>query len=172
VVLKNGVLDIIVDQKEVFAKNWTQKTVIKNAYNALFANFVRILSLQNDSGEIIQEASTSLQDITIYERFYNLQAGGLLIDSINSEEVKNRLTTLSFVTKKHMDTESQLADLLSYGLRLEYCVNHKLITVASLNNYQLMIRKRAKSKLYKIQSNVPLNKKTKCKHLQPLTILP
>jgi len=66
-------LGVVVDQKEAFRKNWTQKTVLKRAYDGLFANFIRLLSAQDSSGEIVQEASTALQDITIYENSTNIK---------------------------------------------------------------------------------------------------
>lgn len=165
-------LGIVVDQKEAFRRNWAQRTVLKNAYDALFANFIRLLSAQNSFGEIVQEASTTLQDITIYEKFYYYQSLGLPADNITDKEVKKRLTSLSFVTKKHMDAESQIADLLSYGLKLEYKVRRKLIKLASLNSYEKMVRKQARSKLYKLPKNITAKKKLKYKNFQSLTILP
>lgn len=165
-------LGVVVDQKETFRRNWSQKTVVKKAYDNLFANFIRLLSAQNSSGEIVQEASTPLQDITIYEKFYEYQSLGLPTDDIAHQEVKNRLTSLSFVTKKHMDAEAQLADLLSYGLKLEYKIRHRLIRLNSLNSYEKMIRKQTRSKLYKIPQNITAKKKLKYKNFQSLTILP
>lgn len=113
-----------------------------------------------------------MQDITIYEKFYHYQGLGLPTDNITDKEVKHRLTSLSFVTKKHMDTEAQLADLLSYGLKLEYKIRRKLIKLASLDNYEKMIRKQARKKLYKIFQSVTDKKKLKYKNFQSLTILP
>lgn len=165
-------LGVIVDQKEAFRKNWAQKTVLKKAYDNLFANFIRLISAQNASGEIVQEASTTLQDIIIYEKFYGYQSRGLPTDNITHEEVKNRLTSLSFVTKKHMDAESQLADLLSYGLKLEYKVRRRLVKLSSLNSYEKAIREQARNKLYKIPKNITTKKRAKYKNFQSLTILP
>lgn len=165
-------LGVIVDKKEAFKKNWAQKTVIKESYNAIFANFIRLLSAQNAKGEIVQEASTPLQDITIYEIFFNYQSQGLPNENISDKEVKERLNSLSFVTKKHMDAESQLADLLSHGLKLEYKIRHKSITLASLNSYEKMIRKWARNKLYEIPKNIGSRKKLKYQKFQSLTILP
>lgn len=165
-------LGVVVDQKAAFRRNWAQKTVIKRTYDALFANFIRLLSAQGSFGEIVQEASTPLQDISIYEKFFHYQSLGLPIDNITNKEVKKRLTSLSFVTKRHMDAESQLADLLSYGLKIEYKIRHKLIKLDSLNSYEKMIRRQARKKLYKIPKNITTKKKQKFKNFQSLTILP
>jgi hypothetical protein len=165
-------LGVVVDQKKAFEKNWAQKTVLKRAYNGLFANFIRLLSAQNASGEIVQEASTPLQDITIYEIFFNYQSQGLPNENIFDDEVKKRLSSLSFVTKKHMDAESQLADLLSHGLKLEYKIRHKSITLASLNSYEKMIRKWARGKLYEIPKSICSKKKLKYQNFRSLVILP
>jgi len=96
----------------------------------------------------------------------------LPIDNITNKEVKSRLTCLSFVTKMHMDAEAQLADLLSYGLRLEYKIRSKLIKLSSLNSYEKMIRKQARSKLYEIPQNITAKKKVKYKNFQSLISLP
>lgn len=165
-------LGVVVDQKEAFRRNWAQRSIVKNAYDCLFTNFIRLLSAQNSFGEIVQEASTTLQDITIYEKFYEYQAVGLPNEDITDKEVKKRLTSLSFVTKRHMDAEAQLADLLSYGLKLEYKIRRKLSKLTSFNSYEKIIRKQARSKLYKIPKNIAAKKKLKYKNFQSLTTLP
>lgn len=165
-------LGMVVNQKDAFKKNWTQKTVLKRAYENLFANFIRLLSTQNASGEVVQEASSPLQDITVYEKFFGFQSWGLPTDNITHKEVKSRLTSLSFVTKRHLDAESQLADLLSYGLKLEYQIRHKLTKLSSLTVYEKMIREQARSKLYQIPETLAAKKKTKFKNFQSLTVLP
>lgn len=165
-------LGVIVDQENAFRQNWTQKTVIRKSYNALFANFIRLLSAQNNKGEIIQEASTPIQDITIYETFLDYQTRGIPSENISDKEVKERLTALSFVTKRHMDTESQLADLLSYGLKLEYRIRHKAISLESLNGYEKMAREQARKKLYEVSTNITSKKKSRYQNFQSLTILP
>lgn len=165
-------LGVIVDQEKAFKANWSQKTVIKRAYDAIIANFIRLLSAQNAKGEIVQEASSTLQDIIIYETFFHYQASGIMNENISDKEVKERLTGLSFVTKKHMDTESQIADLLSYGLKLEHCIHHRQLAADSLNVYGKMIRDQAKRKFYEISKNIGPKKKTKYQRFQSLTELP
>jgi hypothetical protein len=167
-----NIISVLVDQKESFLVNWNQKTVIKKAYYNIFSNFIRILVAKNITGEIIQEASTPLQDITIYEKFYEFQAKGLITDNISHKEIKERLTSLSFVTKHNMDTITQISDLLAYGLNLEDKIKTKTLNVNKLNGYQKMIRKQAINKLYKIGDNIGIKKKSKYKTFDAALRLP
>jgi hypothetical protein len=167
-----NIIGVIVNQSKSFQLNWGQRTVIKSAYNQLFINFLYILIAKNSTGEIIQEASTPIQDITIYEKFFELQALGLPSDNISHLDVKSRMTALSFVTKKNLDSIAQIADLLAYGLSLNYKVKHKKLTLKKLNPYQKMIYKISQNKLYLISSNTSQKKKEKYKSFTSQAELP
>lgn len=113
-----------------------------------------------------------MQDITIYEKFYDYQSRGLLQDNLSDKEVKEMLTSLSFVTKRNMDAETQIADLLSYGLKLEYKTRRRLTKLVSLNSYEKMIRKQSRNKLYTLPKNATSEKRLRFQNFQSLTILP
>lgn len=169
-----NILGVIVNQKKAFSENWKQQTVIKRTYGALFENYIRVLAAKNITGKFIQEASIPIQDIEIYQKFFQYQAHGVKENKIDHNEVKARLTSLSFVTKKNMDSLMQLADLLGAGLRLDYQVNNTSLKVSSLNKYQQMIREQAKNKLYQLPEDVKMKKpkQIKYKNFQGLTNLP
>ena len=167
-----SLIAVVVDQKNACLSNWNQRAVLKYSYKQIFHNFVRMLIAQGCAGQILQEASSTIQDITIYENFFNIQSNGIRKDKISSDQVKSCLTSLSFVTKRNMDTESQLADLLAYGIKLDYLVNKKILTVSSLDEYGKMIRKCAKAKYFIIPSNLSTKKKLVYKNFKPIVLLP
>ena len=163
---------IIVDQKSVYNLNWKQRRVIKIAYEHLIANFIRVLVAQDKTGEFIQEASTPIQDISIYEAFFGYQSLGLPSDKLDHLEIKRRLTSLSFSTKRNMDTLTQVADLLGYGLNLSHRVKNRIVKVASLNGYERMIRKEAENKLFHTPQSMGLKKKNLYKNFQAIVNIP
>jgi len=159
-----SVIGVVTDMTGVFKKNWKQSTVVRKSYSYLISNYVRYLCTNRLCGEIVQEASTTMQDIIIYEQFYNLQSTGIPLDNISNEEVKERLTSLSFVTKRNKDAITQVADLLSFGILLDYKIRHRILEMSRLNQYEKMIRKAAKNKLYRLDPNMKVGKKEKLRN--------
>ncbi len=149
-ILSNGsfsILGVISDQKTSFENGWDSKQVIGEAYGAIYRNYIRMLISKKAAGSLIQEASSTFQDIKIYEKFFEYQSQGLVKDGIDHTEVKKRLTAVSFATKRDMGSLTEIADLLGYGLFLNYMVSQRRKRSDSLNTYQEMIRKVAKHKL-------------------------
>ena len=147
----SSILGVILDQKLSFKKGWGPEKVIREVYGAVIKNYIRILIQKKASGTIIQEASTSFQDIKIYEKFFEYQSVGLIREGIIHKEVKDRLTSISFATKKDNSSLTEIADILGYGLYLNYMISQKKINEESLNKYQVMIKKLAKFKVTNVK---------------------
>jgi len=167
-----SLIAVIADQRETHLQNWDQQKVLKEAYRFIIKNFIRFLVASNSQGMIIQEASTPPQDITAYENFYYYQSAGIKEDSISHEEVKKRLTGISFVTKRNEDPIAQLADIIGYGVKLEELVTRKKKKVSDLNNYQKMIRSCAINKKFYIDPNTGKEKKRIYKNFKAIEKLP
>ena len=105
---------------------------------------------KNAIGTLIQEASTPFLDIKIYQKFHEYQSSGLIKEKISHDEVKKRLTSISFATKKDSSSLTEIADLLGYGIFLDYLLSQRKVKEASLNKYQKIIRKLAKHKFTKV----------------------
>lgn len=146
---KTSILVVITNQEEAFKKGWESKKVIKETYAAIYRNYIRMLVKKKATGKFIQEMSTPFQDIKIYEKFFEYQTTGLS-KKINHEEVKKRLTSISFSTKRDNNSLTEIADILGYGIFLDYMIEQKKIKLESLNNYQKMVRSLAKYKLTNI----------------------
>ena len=76
---------------------------------------------------------------------------GLIREGITHKEVKDRLTSISFATKKDNSSLTEIADILGYGLYLNYMISQKKINEESLNKYQVMIKKLAKFKVSNVK---------------------
>ncbi len=138
---------VITDQKKSFKKNYTNKTVLKNAYGRLISNYVRWLKLKKSTGILIQEASSPLQDITIYEKFFEFQSIGIKSE-LSHNEVKTRLTSISFSTKHNQEGLTEIADLLGYGVAIDHEIKKRKKRVKDLNYYENKIRKSMKHKMF------------------------
>jgi hypothetical protein len=142
-----SLIGVISDQKASFEKGWGSEQVIRESYGALYRNYIRMLVGKKATGTMIQEASSTFQDIKIYEKFFEYQTLGLVTDKLDHTEVKKRLTCVSFATKKDSSSLTEIADLLGYGIFLNHLVAQRRKKVTSLNTYQKMIRTLAKHKL-------------------------
>ncbi|MBU0534889.1 hypothetical protein KKC62_01840 [Patescibacteria group bacterium] len=131
-----------------------------------------MLIAKNEKGQIVQEASTPIQDLNIYQQFFNYQSSGIPTDSITHQDVKNHLTGVSFLTKRNVDTISQVSDLLAYGLRMEVLHLKRDKKISSMNTYQKMIRGCAKSKLFVFPTGVKNAEKSRLyKKIEGLKII-
>lgn len=145
-----SIFGVISDQEINFRNGWGSEKVIRETYGAFFRNYIRMLICKKSSGVLVQEASTPFQDIKIYEKFWEYQSGGLPNEKIDHQEVKKKLTSLKFSTKRDSASLTEIADLLGYGLYLDYKIDEGKIQETKMNSYQKMIRKLAKSKLTNI----------------------
>lgn len=166
------VLSVTVDQSKANKLNWTQKNVIKNAYREIFENYIRFLMANNATGQIIQEASTPIQDITIYENFFHFQTNGIPLEGITHANVKERLTGVAFYTKRDGDTISQISDLLAYGIKCEILEKSGTKSMATFSVYEKMIKAKATSKLFNCPPTTGTKKLSYYKNINPMRIIP
>jgi len=167
-----SLIGVVTDQHAAHAANLIQKTVLRISYGHLFANYTRFLLAKRSKGQIIQEASIEIQDIIVYKEFHKYQSLGIPENNISSTEVKNHVTGLSFFTKKSNDSISQVADLLSYGLKVETLIAQDKKEASTLSNYQRVIRKSAKNKLFHIDPRTTGKKKWFYNNLEVLKNIP
>lgn len=152
---------------------WSQENVYHLTYRHILRSFVYLLVIRDAVGKICVEASSDQQDIIIYKEFFSLQANGIPELDISHEEVKERLSSLNFVTKHNGDIEEQLADLMGYANKLKFLLDKKLKKESDLNQYDKMILKALKSRSLNISANLSIPRlKRISKELKPRVIIP
>lgn len=112
----------IVDKEQARKKGWNNIKVIEKTSSCLIYNFiVFLLSNMNYHGSIIIESAGSYKDVYYLKDFdYFLSPDCSRKNGFNHEEVRRALTSLSFVTKRNLDIEEQIADLFAYAGKCKY----------------------------------------------------
>lgn len=152
---------------------WSQEIVYKLSFKEILRNFLLFLVSRNAKGRIVAEASTDQQDIVLYKEFFTLQRNGLAELKIDHKEVKERMSSLSFVTKHNRKLEEEIADLMAYAATLRFRLGKKIIKKNKLNLYDTMILQGFEKNLLKVLTNRP-DKRLKriSKAINPYTIIP
>lgn len=119
--IKNALLEI---SKPTHGENWDkmisgiERGIIKNFTTDLLTEYLKYLIKKKDRGQVIMEASDMYQDLGIMSAYNELLVRGHSSLNLNSPKVREHLTSISFVTKKNQDIESQLADMFAHYLNL------------------------------------------------------
>ncbi|MBU1130385.1 DUF3800 domain-containing protein [Patescibacteria group bacterium] len=169
--LKQGsyqLFGVVVDKQKI-PKNWNEKTIYKKTSNIIIKNFIfSLLSCKGCKGRLVVESATAEKDFYYHKIAGHYLANGFKKLKINFKEVQNVLTEISFVTKKNLDIEEQIADILAYGLRLKYenKKNNKL------NSYEQKLIKVVESKLFKMHPNTGKNKKKLHSQIESFKVIP
>lgn len=152
---------------------WTQELVYKVSFREILKNFVLFLVSRDAKGQIVAEASTDQQDIVLYKEFFTLQRNGLAEYKIGHKEVKERMSSLNFVTKHNRRVEEEIADLMAYASTLRFKLTKKIIRMDELNIYESMILQGFENNLLKVLSNRPDKRLRKIsKAINSHTIIP
>ena len=148
---------VIVDKVEAKAKNWNDKKIYKETSEALLKNFLCFLMSQNARGKIVIESATAEKDFYFYKALSSYLGNGIPRLHISHSQVKNTLTSISFVTKNNFDIEEQLADLLAFAAKCKYMDQQK-VTYPKNTYEELLLRilkKRLASKTHLRNSQKP-----------------
>lgn len=111
--------------KQTISNTWKEKTILSKTSRALYFNFLSYLyTRKKPYGEIVIEASSAHKDLEYLKSFaYFLSPNCQILDNDfgTTDDIRNRLTSIAFVTKNNHDCETQIADLLSYGAYIKFC---------------------------------------------------
>lgn len=105
-------------------KNLTRKTFLE--LWCIYLCYLTGSTKKGGSGKIIVEAADENQDSDILSAYNKIMFGGVSSMGLTRHEVREHLTSISFVTKNNLDTETQLADIASHFLCIEARVNESL----------------------------------------------
>lgn len=90
----------------------------EHLFEELWKRYLCYLIKKNGRGTIIIEASDKTQDTDILWAYNKLMSNGVIDMELSNTDVREKLTSISFVTKNNLDIETQLADFASYYLHL------------------------------------------------------
>ena len=164
----------VVDKAKAIKYSWINKTVYDRVYEDILGNLIKFLKARKSVGHIYAEASTVHQDIFIYNNFFTYISNGLPSLSITPSDVKQHLTSLTYVTKLNNDAEQQIADLFGYCGTLQIRMNKKEIDLSSLDEINQVLFKVMQSKYFQVDPSRVLKpiKKKLYKSIVPFSVLP
>lgn len=159
---------IIIDKKIAKKRGWIQrnKIVYETAEN-LIRNFILMIYAQgNIKGRIIIESSAD-KDLYYLKAFNYFHSFGIPEFSVSHADVKDCLTSISFVTKKNDDIETQITDLLSYGAKCKFSSKSY-----KQDSYEYKIKTIFEKKLFYIDPRTSKKKREILKEVRSYLVLP
>ena len=105
----------------------TSNNLLKKAATEIIAMYLHYLNRKDGRGQVIIESSDEVQDMLLFAAYNKIMISGYAPFGMNTTAVRNRLTGISFVTKRNHDIESQLADIAAHYLNLELKIADELI---------------------------------------------
>ncbi len=160
-----------IDKQKAFQNSWSERTVIRRTAASVLFNFLAFIYTKRPcKGHIIIEASSAQRDGLYLDAFNHLLSPSFIKANPHFIDIRNHLTSINFVTKQNHDIESQVADLLVYGIRCQLDKdNGKAIEKGS---YQEKIMNLANGKLIHPISSMSKQKKVFYDLIKPVDIQP
>lgn len=162
----------IIDKEKAYRSFWNEQTVIRRSAETVLFNFLAyIYTKMPCRGKVIIEASSLDRDTQYLAAFNRLLSPSIKKRYPIFDGVRDHLTSINFVTKQNHDIESQVADLLAYGIR---CAQEVEATGKQFDkrSYEYKIMRIAESKLMKMASNMGEDKKKYFALVKPVSITP
>jgi hypothetical protein len=162
----------IIDKQKAYESFWAEKAVIRRSAEKVLFNFLAYIYTKRPcKGKVIIEASSIDRDTQYLAAFNHLLSPSLKRKYPIFDGVRDSLTSINFVTKQNHDIESQVADLLAYGIR---CVQESKQTKKSFDkkSYEHKIMRIAQAKLMKMAPSMGDDKKQFFSLIEPIHITP
>lgn len=161
----------VIDKQKAFQNSWSEKTVIRRTASSVLFNFLAFIYTKRPCrGHVIIEASSAQRDGVYLEAFGELLAPSFKQRHPHFVDIRNHLTSINFVTKQNHDIESQIADLLVYGIRCQLDKDRGI--VINRGSYQEKIMNLANSKLIRPIASMSKEKKLFYDLITPIDIQP
>jgi len=164
----------VVNNEKANRFSWNNKASYKKGYRELIGNLIKFLIAKKSIGHIYAEASSVFQDIILYENLFHYLSNGINTLSINPEDVKKHLTSVTFVTKTNNDAEEQIADLFSCIPRIKLEIDSGKRTPESLDSLEVILLSSMEKHLFKLGTltNISANKKRLYKEISSFSVIP
>ena len=156
------------DKNKSLTQNWTTDKNYEETANRLIKNFILSLLANGSKGRLVVESATSKRDFIFHKIASNFLSNGMPSLNVKSEEIQDVLTEISFVTKKNLDIEEQIAYILVYGAKLKLLGKK----VVNPTDYDKNVIRIMNQKLFKMDPKTGLKKKKYYSEMKSFEILP
>lgn len=161
----------VIDKQKALYNAWSESSVIRHTAASVLFNFLAFIYTKRPcKGHIIIEASSAQRDGLYLDAFNNLLSPSFKVKNPHFIDIRNHLTSINFVTKQNHDIESQVADLLVYGIRCQLDKDNGI--VFEKGSYQEKIMSISGSKLIRPISTMSKQKKLFYDLIRPVDIQP
>jgi hypothetical protein len=166
------ILCCVIENSVARNRGWIQKNkFVTETAKVIFNNFAIITYCKsNTRGKISIELDEDKEE-SYFKSFKTLLGSGVSSTSIESSDIRDIITSISFVTKKNYDIETQLIDLFTYAVKCKYLKELKKKEYPK-DSYESNIINILNGKLYKVPHNASLWKKRMLRKINPFVILP
>jgi hypothetical protein len=96
-----------------------EKRLLKDITTEILTMYLSYLKKKKANGTVVVESSAEAQDIDIFSSYNKVLISGFSPFNMSTEDVRNLLTGVSFVTKRNHDIEAQLADIAAHYFNIE-----------------------------------------------------
>lgn len=107
------------------SKNWAkmisgvEKNLTEKHASLILEMFLSFLVNRKCTGQVVIEATGDPQDLGVFKVYNSLLSYGCPTFGMKGADIRKIFTSISFVTKKNHDIETQIADLAAYYLSME-----------------------------------------------------
>lgn len=139
-------LYVLVDKQDAISNHaWNDVKIYSITSEQIVNNFLYYLLSRGAKGKIVIESATTQKDSYFMQALSKILSQGIPIHSIKHTQVKEAITSISFVTKNNYDTEEQIADMFAYAAKCHYLQQNKLATYTK--KYEQLIMRTLAAKL-------------------------
>ena len=161
------ILATVIDKEQAKVQNWNELKVYDEVARAMIRNYLLVLLAKSEChGKLVIESATSQKDFSYHRQASLFLSQGLPSVEADFRQIQNVLTEIAFVTKRNNDIEEQVADLLTYAIRL------KFTKTAPANKYEENLIKILERKLFRMHPNTGIKKKKFHQKIESFQILP
>lgn len=130
---------VSVDKEKAKTQGWDSGKILDEANDKVIEMFLKFLVRQKTAsrGRIVLESS-STQDIAFYKRYAYYLSHGYPLLGLSHDDIKETLTSISFVSKRNHDIEAQIADLLAYPATQKFLQQEGIASIVAGSQLEKM----------------------------------
>lgn len=134
---------VITNKQNAKKASWELQTILRRSYLKILTDFTRHLKITGYCGKIIVESDPEQDPYLIYAHNH-MQSEGTGDGSVNGNEYKKMVTSLSLVNKSNLDIDVQLADAMALVADLNYRVNmqHRQQKLSRIEDMKMRLMER------------------------------
>jgi len=108
------IIIVAVNKQTAINQGWSDHDIYEKAVDEVIKYFIRFLNKKRSRGQIIIESAGTKKEIVFLKKYSYYLTNGYSDLNLSHRDIKDLLTSISFVSKKNYDIETQMADILAY----------------------------------------------------------